>query len=160
MQGDDSAPEGARRPGAADVPTEVRIAQGAIRLRGKLGEGLLDAFNEKYRESFELVELPKPRTTTPSPAGHPWGPMTVSDFVDLVVNELAIHAWDALSPLDSRLPHVAGVAARGAGYRKQDDSTHGRDKDLRGSGLSCRMGMRCRTWLSVETPPRRLPVQR
>ena len=26
--------------------------------------------------------------------------MTVADFVDLVVNELTIHAWDALSPLD------------------------------------------------------------
>ena len=99
MQGDDSAPEGARRPGAADVPTEVRIAQGAIRLRGKLGEGLLDAFDEKYRESFELVDSLVPDDYD-KPCWHPWGPMNVSDFVDLVVNELAIHAWDALSPLD------------------------------------------------------------
>ena len=99
LQGDDSAPEGARRPGAADVPTEVRIAQGAIRLREKLGEGLADAFNEKYQDSFEFLD-----SLVPDDYGkacwHPWGPMTVADFVDLVVNELAIHAWDALSPLD------------------------------------------------------------
>ena len=99
LQGDDSAPEGARRPGAADVPTEVRIAQGAIRLREKLGEGLADAFNEKYQDSSEFLD-----SLVPDDYGkacwHPWGPMTVADFVDLVVNELAIHAWDALSPLD------------------------------------------------------------
>ena len=90
LQGDDSAPEGARRPGAADVPTEVRIAQGAIRLREKLGEGLADAFNEKYQDSFEFLD-----SLVPDDYGkacwHPWGPMTVADFVDLVVNELAIH---------------------------------------------------------------------
>ena len=95
LQGDDSAPEGARRPGAA----EVRIAQGAIRLREKLGEGLLDAFDEKYREGFELMDSLVPDDYAKS-CWHPWGPMTVADFVDLVVNELAIHAWDALSPLD------------------------------------------------------------
>ena len=97
MQGNDSAPEGARRPGAADVPTEVRIAQGAIRLREKLGEGLLDAFDEKYREGFELMDSLVPDDYA-KPCWHPWGPMNVADFVDLVVNELAIHAWDALSP--------------------------------------------------------------
>ena len=99
LQGEDSTPEGARRPGADDVPTEVRIAQGAIRLRKKLGEGLLDAFDEKYRESFELVDSLSPEDYA-KPCWHPWGPMNVADFVDLVVNELAIHAWDALSPLD------------------------------------------------------------
>ena len=124
LQGDDSAPEGARRPGADDVPTEVRIAQGAIRLREKLGEGLADAFNEKYQDSFEFLD-----SLVPDDYGkacwHPWGPMTVADFVDLVVNELAIHAWDALIPPGPRLPHVEGVAARGAGNRKQDDGAHG-----------------------------------
>ena len=99
MQGNDSAPEGARRPGADDVPTEVRIAQGAIRLRKKLGDGLMDAFDEKYREGFELLDSLTPNDYA-KPCWHPWEPMNVADFVDLVVNELAIHAWDALSPLD------------------------------------------------------------
>ncbi len=99
MQGDDSAPEGARRPGADDAPTEVRIAQGAIRLRKKLGDGLMDAFDEKYREGFELLDSLTPNDYA-KPCWHPWEPMNVADFVDLVVNELAIHAWDALSPLD------------------------------------------------------------
>ena len=100
MQGDDSAPEGARRPGADDVPTEVRIAQGAIRLRKKLGDGLMDAFDEKYKEGYELLDSLTPDDYAKS-CWHPWGPMNVADFVDLVVNELAIHAWDALSPLDA-----------------------------------------------------------
>ena len=99
MQGDDSAPEGARRPGADDVPTEVRIAQGAIRLRKKLGDGLMDAFDEKYKEGYELLDSLTPDDYAKS-CWHPWGPMNVADFVDLVVNELAIHAWDALSRLD------------------------------------------------------------
>ena len=118
MQGNDSAPEGARRPGAADVPTEVRIAQGAIRLREKLGEGLLDAFDEKYQEGFELMDSLVPDDYA-KPCWHPWGPMTVADFVDLVVNELAIHAWDALSPLgpDYHMSQESLPAALGIGSK-------------------------------------------
>ena len=100
LQGESDAPEGARRAAAKDVPTDVRIAQGAIRLREKLGDGLLDALRKNYQEGFELLDS---LTTADygKPCWHPWGPMTVADFVDLVVNELAIHAWDAFSPLDS-----------------------------------------------------------
>ena len=99
LQGNAGAPEGARRPGAADVPAEERIAQGAIRLREKLGDGLMDAFDEKYKEGYELLDSLTPDDYE-KPCWHPWGPMNVADFVDLVVNELAIHAWDALSPHD------------------------------------------------------------
>ena len=128
LQGEDSAPEGARRPGAADVPTEVRIAQGAIRLREKLGEGLLDAFDEKYRESFELVDSLRSRMNTPSPAGTPGDPCRRIRLRG-PGSQRACHPRLGCSiPTGPRLPHVAGVAARGAGNRKQDDGSHGCDR--------------------------------
>ncbi len=101
LAGDATMPGGARRRQAPDAPpmSEV-IAQGTVSLREKLGNGLLDAFHQNYQEAFELVD-----SLDPNDYGklcwHPWGPMTVADFIDLVVNELAIHGWDALSPLDS-----------------------------------------------------------
>lgn len=100
LQGESDAPEGARRAAADDVPTDVRIAQGAIRLREKLGEGLLDALRKNYQEGFELLDS-LTLEDYEKPCWHPWGPMTVADFVDLVVNELAIHAWDAFSTQDA-----------------------------------------------------------
>ena len=99
LQGESGAPEGAKRAAADDVPADVRIAQGAIRLREKLGDGLLDALRKNYQEGFELLDSLTPEDYE-KPCWHPWGPMTVADFVDLVVNELAIHAWDAFSTLD------------------------------------------------------------
>ena len=99
LRGESDAPEGARRAAADDVPTDVRIAQGAIRLREKLGDGLLDALHKNYEEGFELLDSLAPDDYE-KPCWHPWGPMTVADFVDLVVNELAIHAWDAFSTID------------------------------------------------------------
>lgn len=99
LAGEAHAPEGARRAAAEDVPAHVRIAQGAVRLREKLGDGLLDALRRNYRDGFELLDSLAPDDYQ-KPCWHPWGPMTVADFVDLTVNELAIHAWDAFSPLD------------------------------------------------------------
>ena len=99
LKGESDAPEGARRAAADDVPTDVRIARGAIRLREKLGDGLLDALHKNYREGFELLDSLSPEDYAKL-CWHPWGPMTVADFVDLVVNELALHGWDAFSALD------------------------------------------------------------
>ena len=99
LKGESDAPEGARRAAKEDVPADVRIAQGAIRLREKLGGGLLDALSKNYQEGFELLDSLTPEDYE-KPCWHPWGPMTVSDFVDLVVNELALHGWDAFSTLD------------------------------------------------------------
>ena len=99
LQGEADAPQGARRAAAEDVPADVRIARGAIRLREKLGDGLLDALRQNYQDGFELLDSLTPADYD-KPCWHPWGPMTVADFVDLVVNELAIHGWDAFSPLD------------------------------------------------------------
>ena len=100
LKGESEAPEGARRAAADNVPADVRIAQGAIRLREKLGDGLLDALRKNYEEGFELLDSLTPDDYE-KPCWHPWGPMTVADFVDLVVNEMALHGWDAFSTLDS-----------------------------------------------------------
>ena len=91
--------KGRGRPENEDVPADVRIAQGAIRLREKLGGGLLDALHKNYEEGFELLDSLTPEDYE-KPCWHPWGPMTVADFVDLVVNEMALHGWDAFSTLD------------------------------------------------------------
>lgn len=99
LKGEADAPQGARRAAAQDIPADVRIAQGAIRLREKLGDGLLDALRQNYREGFALLDSLTPDDHE-KPCWHPWGTMTVADFVNLVVNELAIHRWDAFSPLD------------------------------------------------------------
>ena len=118
LQGDAEAPEGARRPGAADVPAEERIAQGAIRMREKLGDGLLEKLHENYQGGFELVDSLTPDDYDKL-CWHPWGPMSVADFVDLVVNELAIHCWDAFSPHDpdyriapESLPAALAIASK------------------------------------------------
>lgn len=112
LKGEADAPEGARRAAAADVPADVRIAQGAIRLREKLGDGLMDALRKNYQEGFELLDSLTPEDYE-KPCWHPWRTMTVADFVDLVVNELAIHAWDAFSTLDPDY-HMAPESLPGA----------------------------------------------
>lgn len=112
LQGESEAPEGAKRAAAEDVPADVRIAQGAIRLREKLGDGLMDALRKNYQEGFELLDSLTPEDYE-KPCWHPWRTMTVADFVDLVVNELAIHAWDAFSTLDPDY-HMAPESLPGA----------------------------------------------
>ena len=73
LQGDDSAPEGARRPGAADVPTEVRIAQGAISCERSSGRGCWTLLTRSTRKASSLW-TPWSRMTTPRPAGTPGDP--------------------------------------------------------------------------------------
>ena len=96
LQGDDSVPEAARQQGPDAPPASEMIAQGALSLRERLGDGLLDTFHERYQQLFELLDSMAPDDYA-KPCWHPRGDTTVADFVDLVVNELAIHGWDALS---------------------------------------------------------------
>ena len=100
LQGDDSVPEAARQQGPDAPPASEMIAQGALSLRERLGDGLLDTFHERYQQLFELLDSMTPDDYA-KPCWHPRGDTSVADFVDLVVNELAIHGWDALSPLDA-----------------------------------------------------------
>ncbi len=98
LQGDDSMPEAARQQGPDAPPASEMIAQGALSLRERLGEGLLDTFHERYQELFRLLDSMTPEDYAKH-CWHPRGDTSVADFVDLVVNELALHGWDALSPL-------------------------------------------------------------
>ncbi len=100
LEGDDSAPEAVRQQGPDAPPASEMIAQGALSLRERLGDGLMDTFHERYQQLFELLDSMTPDDYA-KPCWHPRGDTAVSDFVDLVVNELAIHGWDALSPLDA-----------------------------------------------------------
>ena len=108
LQGDDSMPEAARQQGPDAPPASEMIAQGAIGLRERLGDGLMDSFNERYEELFKLLDSMTPDDYE-KPCWHPRGDTSVADFVDLVVNELALHGWDALSPVDSTY-RIAGEA--------------------------------------------------
>ena len=99
LEGDDSAPEAVRQQGPDAPPASEMIAQGAIGLRERLGDGLMDAFHERYGELFKLLDSMTPDDYEKL-CWHPRGDTTVADFVDLVVNELALHGWDALSPVD------------------------------------------------------------
>ena len=112
LQGDDSVPEGARRQEPDAPPPAEMIAQGALSLRERLGDQLLDAYRQRYDELFELLDSMGPDDYA-KPCWHPRGPTTVADFVDLVVNELAIHGWDACHPTDDGY-HI-GAAALPAG---------------------------------------------
>lgn len=99
LQGDDSMPEAARQQGPDAPPASEMIAQGAIGLRERLGDGLMEAFHERYEELFKLLDSMTPADYE-KPCWHPRGDTSVADFVDLVVNELALHGWDAISPVD------------------------------------------------------------
>lgn len=100
LQGDDSVPEAARQQGPDSPPASEMIAQGALTLRERLGDTLMDTFHQRYQELFELLDAMTPDDYS-KPCWHPRGDTSVADFVDLVVNELALHGWDALSPLDA-----------------------------------------------------------
>ncbi len=99
LEGDDSIPEGARRQESEGTPASERIARGALALRERLGDGLLDTFHQRYQELGQLFDAIGPDDYD-KPCWHPWGDTNVSDFVDLAINELAIHGWDVCSSLD------------------------------------------------------------
>ena len=99
LEGDDSIPEGARRQESEGTPASERIAHGALALRERLGDGLLDTFHQRYQELGQLLDAIGPDDYD-KPCWHPWGDTNVSDFVDLAINELAIHGWDVCSSLD------------------------------------------------------------
>ena len=99
LQGDDSVPEAARQQGPDSPPASEMIAQGALSLRERLGNTLMDTFHERYEELFNLLDSMTPNDYE-KPCWHPRGDTSVADFVNLVVNELALHGWDALSLLD------------------------------------------------------------
>lgn len=67
----------------------------------KLGNQLLLSFESSYGELLHLLndlEL----GDYDKPCWHPRGPTSVADFVDLLIQELALHGWDIRSKLDQK----------------------------------------------------------
>ena len=99
IAGDPEAPEWARQPSEGAPSPSERLALGAISLRQKLGDQLVNTFQAHYEELLWLLDGIKPEDYS-KPCWHPWGPMPVSQFVNMVVLELAMHGWDIRSALD------------------------------------------------------------
>ena len=75
-------------------------AQRDIERRQQLEGGILDAFDSSYAELYEELDQFGPSDWS-TPCWHlRRGAMPAADYVDLRIQELAIHDWDILSAFD------------------------------------------------------------
>jgi uncharacterized protein (TIGR03083 family) len=98
MRGDSAPP-----PGFAPLPAEVvstTNAQRDIERRQGLGEGLLEVFRSRYDQLRDaLAGISGDQWEAPC-WHHRRGTLTAREYVDLRIQELAIHDWDLRSGLE------------------------------------------------------------
>lgn len=106
LQGDTSPPPG-RMPAGADAAESSadRIASSALSTREQLGSGLLSTFDATDSRLNQLLAGLSPQDRD-KPCYHGGGIVPAENFIDLRLNELAIHEWDIRSSLELEA-HVA-----------------------------------------------------
>lgn len=98
LQGDASPPPGFVPMDAATLSSTN--AQRDIERRERLGDQLLPVFAARYQELGELLSGLKPEDWAASCWHARRGVMTAGEYVDLRVQELAIHDWDIRSAFE------------------------------------------------------------
>ena len=93
VQGDTAPPAGAPLPG-------VRGPQRAIAYRERLGDQLLATFTGRTAHLYQLLQSLGPQDWE-KPCYHPLGLRPAQQFITMRLLELAMHAWDIQSALDS-----------------------------------------------------------
>jgi uncharacterized protein (TIGR03083 family) len=106
----DTAPLGGRRPaGSANAAQAASmIAQSARALRQRAGDQLLATFDTANDHLNQVFAGLRPQDWE-TPCYHPWRIIPARQFVDLRLQELALHEWD----IRSRLNPSASLAPAG-----------------------------------------------
>ena len=98
MEGLSDPPQQAAPP-QPGISASEGIARNAIALRERLGGQMVSTLRDRYTELFELLEAISSADLA-KPCWHPRGIILVGDYTDLLLQELAIHGWDACSNRD------------------------------------------------------------
>ena len=95
VQGDTAPPAGAPLPGVRE-----RSAHRAIAYRERLGDQLLATFTGRTAQFYQLLQSLGLQDWE-KPCYHPLGLRPAQQFITMRLTELAMHAWDIQSALDS-----------------------------------------------------------
>ncbi|MFQ6029880.1 MAG: maleylpyruvate isomerase N-terminal domain-containing protein [Dehalococcoidia bacterium] len=107
LRGDESYPEGLSRAGRAEsAATDETMALLAVARRQSLGDQLLPAFQEAFRQFTDRLTGIGPQDWE-KPIHHPNGVRTVESYVPGMIQELVLHEWDIRSSLEPS-PSLSG----------------------------------------------------
>ena len=117
LQGDTSPPEGLPSPHIWKTLAQeerrqraLRLAQGPIALRERLGKDLLSGFSHAWDSFTHLVATLSPQEWH-QPCYHGRGIIPVHALAHAGIFELAIHGWDIRSALEPSAPLASDVLA-------------------------------------------------